>query len=167
MSDLTNFRQEKDDFFANHPQSPLSPEQQQSFTGLRYYPENPDLIFELGIEELQEQETIQMQTSTGDIQDYIRFGKIHFEIEGVPQTLTVFNSPHGFFIPFVDSNAGKETYGAGRYLDPPLLPNGKIIIDFNHAYNPYCAYNDLYSCPIPPTENRLKTAILAGEKNFK
>ena len=63
--------------------------------------------------------------------------------------------------------AGKETYGAGRYLDPELNKNGKLIVDFNLAYNPTCAYNELYSCPLPPAENRLSVAILAGEKNYK
>ena len=80
--------------------------------------------------------------------------------------MTVYASRHGFFIPFVDAQAGVLTYGAGRYLDPNLLSSGKLLVDFNHAYNPYCAYNDLYSCPLPPFENRLKVAIKAGEKNY-
>ncbi len=70
------------------------------------------------------------------------------------------------FLPFVDSQAGKGTYGAGRYLDPEQLPNGKFLIDFNLAYNPYCAYNENWNCPIPPTENKLDVPIRAGEKIF-
>ena len=71
------------------------------------------------------------------------------------------------FIPFVDAQAGKETYGAGRYLDPEVLPDGRLVLDFNLAYNPYCAYNERYSCPIPPAENRLEAVIQAGEKSYK
>jgi uncharacterized protein (DUF1684 family) len=147
--------------------SPLTREQKAEFNGLNYFPEDPNLLFELEIDEFQEKETIQMQTSTGDIQNYKRFGKIRFHVEGEDAELTVFASHHGFFLPFVDSQSGKETYGAGRYLDPHLLPDGKLLVDFNQAYNPYCAYNDLYSCPLPPTENRLSIAIKAGEKNYK
>jgi uncharacterized protein (DUF1684 family) len=76
----------------------------------------------------------------------------------------LYKDPHGYFLPFADSMAGKETYGAGRYLEPLALMGGKVLVDFNYAYNPYCAYNDLYSCPLTPWENRLKVPIRAGEK---
>ena len=167
MSELTEFRKQKDEYFKNDPHSPLTPEQRVNFEGLKYYPENKALDFELKIDLFEEQDTIQMQTSTGDIQTYTRYGKIHFEVDGEDTELTVYQSLHGFFIPFVDANAGKLTYGAGRYLDPPPLPGDQILVDFNQAYNPYCAYNDRYSCPIPPAENRLSVAIEAGEKNYK
>jgi uncharacterized protein (DUF1684 family) len=167
MSKLTEFRKEKDQFFLYDEHSPFTQEQRAGFTGLKYFPENPDLRFELEIDEFPDKETIKMQTSTGEIQNYIRFGKIGIQVDGANADLTLYASHHGFFLPFVDSQAGKETYGAGRYLDPHLLPNGKLLVDFNHAYNPYCAYNDLYSCPLPPIENRLDIAIKAGEKNYK
>jgi uncharacterized protein (DUF1684 family) len=167
LSKLTEFRKQKDQFFVYDEHSPLTPEQRAEFKGLKYFPENPDLLFELEINEFPEKGTIQMQTSTGEIQNYERFGKIRFQISGEDAELTVFASHHGFFLPFVDSQAGKDTYGAGRYLDPHLLPDGKLLVDFNHAYNPYCAYNDLYSCPLPPAENRINIAIQAGEKNYK
>ena len=108
-----------------------------------------------------------MQTSTGDLQTYTRYGQIQFKIENKDYTLTIFSSGHGYFLPFVDSQAGKETYGAGRYLEPQELPGDYVSVDFNLSYNPYCAYNDLFSCPIPPAENRIQVAITAGEKNFK
>ena len=81
--------------------------------------------------------------------------------------LTVFASGYGFFLPFVDNLAGSETYPAGRYLEPEPLPDGKYLIDFNQAYNPYCAYNEHWSCPLTPFENRLKVPIRAGEKIFQ
>ncbi|MBC8504288.1 MAG: DUF1684 domain-containing protein [Anaerolineales bacterium] len=167
MSNLTISRAEKDEFFAHHPQSPLDHEQKEIFDGLSYFPQNAALRFELDIDEFDQKEAIEIQTSTGDVQHYTRYGKIHFDVEGESTSLTVFESGHGFFVPFVDSQAGKETYGAGRYLDPHVLPNGKLLVDFNQAYNPYCSYNDRWSCPLTPWENRLKVPIRAGEKSFK
>jgi uncharacterized protein (DUF1684 family) len=167
MNSLDQFRTEKDDFFASHPQSPLTPEQKQEFDGLKYFPENPDLRLEIHIKEFTEKEQVQIQTSTGDVRDYARFGKIHFTVEGEEAELTIYENGHGLFLPFVDSLANTETYGAGRYLEPEILPNGKYLVDFNLAYNPYCAYNDLYSCPLTPWENRLKVPIRAGERIFK
>jgi len=167
MSELTEFRKQKNEFFINDNHSPLPQEQKERFVGLKYFPENSNLLFELHIEEFPEKENIELQTSTGDLQTYIRFGKIRFQVKGIEAELTVFSNQYGFFLPFVDSQAGKETYGAGRYLEPHMSPKGKLLVDFNLAYNPYCAYNDMYSCPIPPVENRLKVAIIAGEKNYK
>ena len=164
MTELEKFRMEKDHFFGGHPQSPLTHKQKVDFSGLEYYPENSDLRLELEIEKDPDQERIEMQTSTGDRQVYVRYGKIHFESEGEPVTLTIFASHHGFFLPFVDGGAGRETYGAGRYLDPEVLPDGRLLVDFNLAYNPYCAYNELYSCPLTPFENRTPVQIKAGEK---
>ena len=166
MSELDEFRREKDTFFASHPQSPLTPEQKKAFEGLRYFPENPALRLEVALEIFPQQDNIEMQTSTGGSQTYTRYGRIKFSVDGQPAELTIYASPHGFFLPFVDALAGKETYGAGRYLDPETLPNGKFLIDFNLAYNPYCAYNEDWSCPLTPFENRLKVPIRAGEKIF-
>src|SRR5574341_1525617 len=167
-TDLDKFRRMKDHFYKNDPNSPLLPEQKRAFTSLSYFPENPALRFELAVKPYSPQDKIEMQTSTGDVQEYIRWGKIKFEVEGQPAELTLYASPmgHGFFLPFVDATSGKETYGAGRYLDLEPLPGGKVLVDFNLAYNPYCAYNERWSCPLTPVENRLKVRIEAGEKNF-
>ena len=107
-----------------------------------------------------------MQTSTGSEQTYVRFGKFKFTVEGQEAELTIYSGPHGFFLPFADSLAGAETYGAGRYLEPEPLGKNKFLVDFNLAYNPYCAYNDRWSCPLTPRENRLNVAVRAGEKLF-
>ena len=166
VSELDQFRSAKDDFFKTDPQSPLTPDQRETFTGLRYFPENPDLRFTLALETFSEKDQIQMQTSTGDIQTYTRVGRIRFQVDGQEAALTIYGDRHGFFLPFVDKLAGKETYGAGRYLEPEVNEKGELVVDFNLAYNPYCAYNDLYSCPLTPFENRLKVPIQAGEKLF-
>jgi uncharacterized protein (DUF1684 family) len=166
MTELTHMRAEKDDFFRNSPHSPLSPEQQGDFAGLHYFPENPGLRVTVGVERFPTPETIRMQTSTGDVQAYERFGRISFPVDGQEATLTIYRNENGYFLPFVDSLAGKETYGAGRYLEPEEQPDGKFLVDFNLAYNPYCAYNENWSCPITPAENRLKVPIRAGEKVY-
>jgi uncharacterized protein (DUF1684 family) len=166
MTELEKFRSEKDRFFASDFQSPLQADQKRNFKGLQYFPENPDLRLEVIVEKFPDPETIQMQTSTGDIQEYTRYGRFIFNSDGQEADLTIFSDANGYFLPFVDSMAGKETYGAGRYLEPIDLGNGKFLIDFNYAYNPYCAYNDAWSCPLTPFENRLKVPIRAGEKVF-
>ena len=166
MTELEAFRAEKDDFFAKHPQSPLDRGQKKSFQGLKYFPENAGLRLEVQVEEFPDKEEFEMQTSTGGVQVYARFGRFKFPLDGQEVELTIYRSEQGYFMPFVDSLAGSETYPAGRYLDPEPLPGGRFLVDFNLAYNPYCAYNEMWSCPITPAENRLKAAIRAGEKIF-
>ena len=166
MTELENFRAEKDDFFAHHPQSPLTAAQKRTFGGLHYFDENPALRLDVEVEVFPERETIQVQTSTGDVQEYVRFGRFKFTVDGQEAALTIYEADYGFFLPFVDSLAGAETYAAGRYLEPEAMGGNRFHIDFNMAYNPYCAYNDAWSCPLTPFENRLKVPIRAGEKLF-
>lgn len=166
MTELDDFRREKDEFFARHPQSPLTPEQRRDFKGLAYFPENDSLRLEVQVEPFEVQQPMMMQTSTGGVQEYVRFGKFKFQVDGQDAELTVYRADYGYFLPFVDSLAGKETYPAGRYLEPEPLPGNRFLVDFNIAYNPYCAYNEMWSCPITPAENRLKVPIRAGEKLF-
>ncbi len=166
MDELEAFRAQKDDFFRSDSESPLTREQKQVFTGLRYFPENPDLRLELEARPFLKPERMEMQTSTGDVQVYYRHSRVQFPVEGQEAELTIFEGPSGYFLPFVDSLAGKESYPAGRYLEPELLPDGRFRVDFNLAYNPYCAYNDHWSCPLTPVENRLRVPIRAGEKLY-
>jgi uncharacterized protein (DUF1684 family) len=167
LTTLEEFRRGKDDFFTHDPNSPLTPAQRDDFHGLNYFPENPALRFEIELKPFTQQENVQLPTSTGDVKTYTRHARLSFPVDGQEVELTLFNSPHGFFLLFVDSLAGSDTYGAGRYLEPEELPNGKLLVDFNLAYNPYCAYNDIWNCPIPPAENRLAVPIRAGEKVFE
>lgn len=166
MPDLNDLRAEKDAFFKNHPQSPLTREQRRAFAGLKYFAENAALRLEVSVAEFNPKESIAMQTTTGETRQYQRFGRFEFEAEGRPAALTIYLTEHGYFLPFVDALAGKETYGAGRYVEPEPLGDGKFLVDFNLAYNPYCAYDDRYSCPLTPFENRLAVPIRAGEKNY-
>lgn len=171
MSELEDFRRDKDDFFAHHPQSPLTPEQRERFTGLAYFPEAPALVVETALETdgVDREEPVVLQTSTGDEQVYRRAGVVRFEVEGQRARITLFESDvqYELFVPFRDATSGAETYGAGRYLEvEPPGPDGRVVVDFNLAYNPYCVYNPHWSCPIPPAENRLTVPIRAGERSF-
>lgn len=171
MSELTDFRADKDEFFRDHPQSPLTPEQRASFEGLSYFPEDEGLVVraELETDGVDRDEVIVMQTTTGGQQTYRRAGVVRFEVEGAPARVTLFTSAEtdDLFVPFRDATSGKETYGAGRYLEvEPQGPGRPLVVDFNYAYNPYCAYNPDWSCPIPPGENWFAVPIRGGEKSF-
>ena len=170
MSELTEFRKAKDKSFGHEHQSPLTPDQLRIFGGLSYYPEDPSLAFAVDINEFPEdaKEVIEMATSTGDSATQVRWGEIEFEVDRNPAKLVVYRGldVEELFLPFMDGTSGSATYSGGRYLDLIELGDGRILVDFNYAYNPYCAYNPNWSCPIPPQENRLSVAIEAGEKSF-
>ena len=170
MNELATFRALKDQFFAEHPQSPLTPEQQQMFAQgapvLSYFPEHPALRIEVTVEPFPEQREVALPTSTGDVGIYRRYGRLTFTVVGNEVALTLYANHQGYFLPFADALAGTETYGAGRYLDPKAIGDGRFLLDFNLAYNPYCAYNEQWSCPITPRENRLAVPIRAGERLF-
>jgi uncharacterized protein len=164
---LADFRAAKDDFFGGDPDSPLTEEQQDGFAGLKYYPYNAALNIEAPIDRDVSHDAVIMQTSTGEQQTYRRLGKISFNVGDQEAGATIYRSPHGdLFLPIRDATSGKETYGAGRYVEPEMNGPDRIVVDFNYLYNPYCAYNDAWSCPLPPVENWLKVPIEAGEKSF-
>lgn len=157
-------RQQKDNFYKTSERSPLSPEQRALFAGLSYYDYNPALDLTVTVTPFTVQDKFDVQTSTGDVRSYTRYGQFSFDYEGETVTLVLYLTDHGFFLPFVDALSGKETYPAGRYIDPEDLGNNTFHIDFNSAYNPYCAYSPKWSCPITPAENRVKISLPAGEK---
>ncbi len=170
MSELCDFRKGKDQFFGDSQDSPLTPEQRKRFSGLQYFPGNPELQFVLTVEEFAKdaRDVIQMATSSGETASHLRWGQLKFEVDGTPVVLTVYRDIDGeeYFLPFTDATTENESYSDGRYLDLPASGDGRLLVDFNYAYNPYCAYNPHWSCPIPPAENRLPVAITAGEKTF-
>ena len=169
MSDLTEFRAAKDDFFGTSDDSPLTRQQRGRFSGLRYYEESPALVFDVKPDVLEERERITMQTSTGTEAVYERLAKIRFHVGDTLCELTIYRDPStgSLFLPFRDATSGSETYGAGRYLEVEPTEHNTLIVDFNYAYNPYCAYNEQWVCPITPPENRLDVPIRAGEMNFE
>jgi uncharacterized protein len=170
VQELLEFRSRKDAFFASS-QSPLSAVLRQGFVGLSYFEFQPELVFAPPLKAVKDFEHVMMDTSDGVRKSFIRAGTFQFAVGGQTVQLTAFSNPEldhqELFIPFRDASSGRQTYGSGRYLDPELAADGTVLIDFNLAYNPYCAYSDGWSCPIPPTENWLNIPILAGEKTFE
>jgi uncharacterized protein (DUF1684 family) len=167
-SRLSGYRTRRDEYFATDEHSPLSDGDRLVFKGLAYFDERPDLAFQLEIDERGDDvgERIELPTANNAVKQFIRAGRVHFEVDGQPAKLTVFKDVERgrFFLPFKDATAGKETYSVGRYLDPQKRPDGKLVVDFNYAYNPYCAYSHGWSCPLTPFENILPIRIEAGEK---
>jgi uncharacterized protein len=167
-SELAQFRAEKDEFYQYDHHSPLTPDQKRDFKGLAYFSENSALVIKARIDRNVQPGTIQMETTKGEKQAFRRYGVVRFEVDGQPAQVTLYaseGSSHDLFLPFRDATSGKQSYGAGRYLD--LHAHGdEVVVDFNYAYNPNCAYNPDWNCPLPPAENWLKVAILAGEMKF-
>ncbi len=172
---LIEFRRQKDQFFASSPQSPIPAAQRRSgFHGLNYYPPDPDFQVVARVTPIEDEEVVELNTSTGDLRPQRRAARLAFTIGDADLTLIGFTDPDDdhireLFIPFRDATSGGETYGAGRYLEAAVddsVDGLQAVLDFNLAYNPYCAYSDNYSCPIPPPENRLPVPITAGERTY-
>jgi len=166
-NELKRFRAEKDRVFGHDPHSPLPPEERRSFRGLSYFDENPRLVIEATIDRNVEPGEVRMTTSAGDEQVYERYGVVRFSVDDERTQVVLYASDDSdeLFIPFRDATSGRETYGAGRYLEVHAHGD-EVTIDFNYAYNPNCAYDPAWSCPLPPAENWLKVPIRAGEKAF-
>ncbi len=156
----------KDEFFARGADSPLTDEQRATFAGLRYFDPDPALRFEVRLDRSTAAPPEEIQTSTGDVQQLARAGTLRFAVDGREVALVAFEQGHELFIPFRDATSADETYGAGRYVEAHPLGGDLFELDLNGAYNPYCAYNDPWSCPLPPRENWLAVPVRAGEKSF-
>ena len=170
---LERARANKDAFFTQQWQSPIPPQDRPEFKGLECYPPDPSYRFELELHVHPEKQVIRMTYTKGNEQDFLRWGEFRFKIDGMDLSLQAYKhnrEEEMLFVPFRDATSGKETYGAGRYLDLEPERNrtaeGRWILDFNQAYNPWCVYSDAYTCPFVPTENWLEVPIQAGEKNY-
>lgn len=169
------FRSDQDHLFKNHSQTALTPAQVSRFTSLPYFPYDPDYRFILPIEPLMDQDEVHINLLHDGPTLLLPFGQITFAISGESSCLTLYwikAYGGGIFLPFKDSTNEKETYSGGRYLLDTLKgadlgrEADRLVIDFNFAYNPSCAYNARWHCPLPPADNQLAVPILAGEKNF-
>ena len=178
---LQRFRQGRDDLIRSHPQSPLAPEARQRFGGLKYFDADPEVKIRCRIEPADRGDPLEIDTGGADgVITYRAAGRLAFHIDGQPCTLTVFSLVGyggGLFLPFRDGTSGSQTYGGGRYLfDTVKNTDGlslelqagspEVTIDFNYAYNPSCAYDARWACPLAPRENWLAVPIRAGEKVF-
>lgn len=163
---LAQWREAKDVAFRGDG-SPIDVDYRASFGGLRYYPANPALVFNVPLERLPEPESISLAESDGGSRSAKRIGSFSFTVEGTPCRLAAYHfdkSPESIFLPFRDVTNGTDSYAAGRYIDLDVHEGDTLYqIDFNYAYNPYCAYSDHYICPRVPPENLLPVAIRAGE----
>lgn len=166
MDPLSDLRRRKDEHFAHSADSPLTDAQRHAFHGLSYYEPDPAFRFEATLDHDGTLEPEQIQTSDGQTRWLPRAGRLRFTLGGVEQGLAAYAQGDELFIPFRDATSGEETYGAGRYVEAHPLEGHRYLLDFNAAYNPYCAYNENWSCPLPPRENWLGVAITAGEKTF-
>lgn len=158
------WREQRDAHFKS-PNSPLTEEARATFDGLPYYDYDSAWDLTIHIEPNEQAEPAQIFTTKDTIRNYGKFATFTVDIDGQPLTLTIYSTPHGLFLPFVDATAqAGETYGGGRYIDVEQLDDETFHIDFNQAYHPYCVYNARYDCPIPPAENRVTVPIRAGER---
>ncbi|OGP95384.1 MAG: hypothetical protein A2157_15465 [Deltaproteobacteria bacterium RBG_16_47_11] len=171
---VMEWRRERDEFFKTHERSPLTPGQKRVFKALEYYPFNPKYTFFGQIERyifyINDPKYLAIfLTNKGTHKRYIRYGRFHFTLYDKANTIEIYKSilSDTLFIPFKDETNGKETYEGGRYIDAEILVGYKMVLDFNMAYHPPCAYNNKLICVLPPRENMLDISIRAGEKNFQ
>lgn len=166
-------RLKKDMFFASDPRSPVPLDQREVFRGLAYWPPDPGYRLQIDLHVHDEKASVHVEDTGGHIRPLLRWGEFHFELDGQPCVLQAYKGDpeeERLFVPFRDATSGKQSYGAGRYLDLEptrnVTPSGQWILDFNQAYNPWCAYSDAFACPFVPPENWLQVAIRAGEKTY-
>jgi len=168
--EIEEFREMKDRYFETAHDSPIPHEERHRFKGLKYYPVDLKYRFRVKLNRFERPERVTMGTSTGETRSLLRAGYFESDVDGVTVSANAYKSgglqDHSLFIPFRDKTSGKETYGAGRYIDLEEQPGDIYDLDFNLAYSPSCAYNPNYSCPLPPVENWLGVEIKAGEKTY-
>jgi len=175
VADLRANREEKDEFFAEHPQSPIPPEHRDAFSGLDYFHPDPDYRVEASVTVHDDPEPVPMETTAGNEVRYVRILALTLEIDGQAHELQGYkqrpeDDDEPVFVPFRDKTTGQESYRGGRYLElhpEDSLTDGDVVtLDLNLAYTPFCAFSETFSCPLPPEENWLTVAIRAGERGW-
>lgn len=173
IKQIQDERAEKDRFMRNSSESPFVLDTTLTYTGLKYY--SPDVRYKITatLTPIETRKAVVLATSDGKEERYLEFAYAEFDLDGYHNKLLILElmamgpMKGKLFLAFGDETSGAETYGAGRYLDITKTPGSNtIILDFNQAYNPYCAYSNSFSCPLPPPENLLRVAIRAGEKTY-
>jgi uncharacterized protein (DUF1684 family) len=169
---IRGFREKRDLFFKEDPNSPLKENVKKKFKGLLYYPVDLKYAVTGAIEKYPTDPKplyANLPTSKEREKKYVKYGRFKFKLEGKEYLLQIYRPLGGgdFFLPFKDKTSGSETYPEGRYLHIEPMPGGKVLIDFNRASNPFCEYNEKFICPFAPKENWLDIEIRAGEKRYK
>lgn len=170
------YQQQLNKEYANPEESPLTKADLKKFSALDFYPVDKDYCVEAKFVRTPNEKPFEMPTTTARKPQYVKYGELYFTLQGKECRLDIFQNielvkqdkyKKHLFLPFTDLTSGNGSYGGGRYIDLEQ-PEGHIMtIDFNKAYNPYCAYNHKYSCPIPPAQNDLKVEVKAGVKEYK
>ena len=171
-AEILKERQAKDNFMKTSDESPMA--EKSAFTSLSYFEPDTKYRITASLEPIQNKKVVVLPTSSNEESSYLEYGWAEFELDGVKNRLILLEvmasgpTRGTLFLAFADETSANETYGGGRYLELKKIPAASTItLDFNKAYNPYCAYNESFSCPLPPKENVLKVGIRAGEKNPK
>jgi uncharacterized protein (DUF1684 family) len=176
IKSISEFQKQQNSFFKDASKSPLKPKDLKVFEGLEFFPIDSLFVVEAQLFRTPDSSFFEMKTTTERITKERVFGILSFMINKKTYTLNVYqgapdsnSDPESdyLFLPFLDATNGTETYGGGRYIDLTIPKFNQLTIDFNKSYNPYCAYNEKYSCPIVPRENYLPLKINAGIKRFK
>ena len=172
----TDFQRRMNAEFKDAAESPLKEKDRKSFKGLDFFKFDEAYVVTADFKRTPDEKVFKMKTTTGRLPVYVKYGEVSFTLKGRPHRLNVYQNQElikkeGYenylFLPFLDGTNGETTYGGGRYIDVSIPEGDTMEIDFNKAYNPYCAYNEKYSCPIVPRENYIAVKIEAGVKNFK
>ena len=161
--------------FKDATKSPLKDKDRKDFKGLDFFKFDSTYVVKASLTRTPDEKPFKMKTTTERRPDYVKYGVVTFQLKGKKQQLNIYQNlglldEPGYedylFLPFLDNTNGEESYAGGRYVEARIPEGSEIIIDFNTAYNPYCAYNDKYSCPIVPRENTLYLKVEAGVKAF-
>ena len=164
---LEQHRRQHDEFLRSHYASPLPDEDQETFSGLDYFPPDSSMVF-TGSFSRSDDSRIQIVSSVGTTSAYRQMGVFRVEIDDSMYDLIVLDDGDGNpFIAFGDTTNGNTTYAGGRYVSLELAQDGRESIDFDLATNPYCVYDEEFVCPLPPLANRLTVPIEAGEKEYR
>ncbi len=173
ISEVEQYRNEKNDYMKNNPESPFNQDTTIKFEPLNYFDVDPGFVFKSKLFEYPQKDTISVYGTKGEERKAIRYGYVNFDYQNQPYKVNVYKGTSAggeeyYSIWFTDKTTGGETYGVGRYIDFDINPDSNYVytVDFNLAYNPFCAYSAKYSCAIPTKEDHLDLAVTAGEKKF-
>ncbi|WP_439153183.1 DUF1684 domain-containing protein [Winogradskyella sp.] len=176
LNEETDWQKEMNADFKDATKSPLKDKDRKKFTGLDFYKFDSTYVVKATLKRTPDAKPFKMKTTTERRPDYVQYGVVTFTLKGKEFQLSIYQNlglldEEGYedylFLPFLDDTNGNGSYSGGRYTEARIPEGDTLIIDFNTAYNPYCAYNEKYSCPIVPRENYIATEIEAGVKDFK
>lgn len=175
----TDYQIAQNNIFKDGSKSPLKKKDLKNFRGLDFYPVDSSFVVTASITLYEESPIFEMATTTDRKPLYREYGLLNFKIDTTNCQLTVYQNIDDLqqeetedllFLPFTDDTSGNGSYGGGRYMDlriTDIQEDNTLLLNFNNTYNPYCAYNEMYSCPLTPRKNHLNVEIKAGIKDFK